>query len=317
MLGAPRMLLIGASGQVGSELMKVLPALGTALPASRTSYEFPLELTEPTSIRAVIRAARPNIIINAAAYTATDRAESDTVTARAINCDALATIGGEASRLNVPVVHFSTDYVFDGASNAPYREQDRCAPLNVYGQSKLDGEKVLAACGAAHLIFRTSWVYGLGGNNFLNTVLALAQTEKRLTIVDDQIGAPTWSRLIAEVTASVIRKLGVLGADYARYSGVYHLTNSGYTSWYGFAQRIVRLTRDIIPHVADEIVPIKSRDFARSARRPRNSRLDTSKICTTFGVQLPVWEESLRQCLSELATLRQMAVRPHQSEQRR
>ena len=286
-----RILVTGRDGQVGGELAKALTGLGDILVLGRAQ----LDLSDPDSVRDVVRAERPALIINAAAYTAVDLAESEPALAYAINAQAPGILAEEAKSLGAALIHYSTDYVYDGGKQGPWSETDPTGPLSVYGQSKLAGEQAIAAVGVPHLIFRTSWVYGLTGKNFLLTMLRLAQSRPELSIVSDQIGAPTWSRTIAEATALAIKK-----ADHAArlsdLSGIYHLCAGGQTSWYGFAEKIFSH-----PVVAKKprLTPIPAKDYPTPAQRPKNSVMSTAKFQQNFG-SLPSWDEALEICLSSM-----------------
>lgn len=292
-----KVLLIGRSGQLGWELQRALAPLGGLVALDRAG----MDLTDPDSIHRAIADARPEVIVNAAAYTAVDKAESERELAMRINGIAPGIIADEAARIGALMVHYSTDYVFDGTRNGPYREDDPVAPLSVYGRTKLAGEEAVSAAGGPHLIFRTSWVYAARGNNFLLTMLRLARERRELKIVDDQTGAPTWARSIAELTARV---LGAGGAGPGRArdaSGVYHLTAAGAVSWFGFAQAIFAQARarraDFEPPA---LTPIPAAQYPLPARRPANSRLDNSKLAATFGLTPPAWEAMLESCMREL-----------------
>lgn len=277
-------LLTGASGQVGRELLRTLAPLGRVLAFDRQA----LDLTRVDAIRAAIRTVRPDIIVNAAAYTAVDQAEAEADPATAINGRAPGVMAEEARGLGALLVHYSTDYVFDGAKPGPYTEADDPAPLNAYGRSKLAGERAIAASGCRHLIFRTSWVYGLSGRNFLRTIQRLAGEKEELSIVADQIGAPTWSRMIAEATALALR------GD--PHEGLYHMSCAGATSWHGFAKAILDAQG-----WRGKLVPIPTHDYPMPASRPANSRLDNGKLAADLGLALPDWRESLALCLGDLA----------------
>ena len=286
-----KILVTGRDGQVGGELARALVGLGDLIVLGRTH----MDLSDPDSIRHAIRAERPTLIINAAAYTAVDLAESEQALAYAINAHAPGILAEEAKHLGAALIHYSTDYVYDGSKQAPWIESDATGPLSVYGQSKLAGEQAIAAVGVPYLIFRTSWVYGLTGKNFLLTMLRLAQSRPELSIVSDQIGAPTWSRTIAEATADAIKK--VENPDrLSELSGIYHLCAAGQTSWYGFAEKIFSH-----PFVAQKptLKPISTKDYPTPAQRPKNSVMSTTKFQQNFG-SLPAWDEALAVCLSNI-----------------
>jgi len=306
-----RILVTGGSGQVGGELVRSLAALGEIVAPSRAE----LDLSDEASVRAIVRQIKPRWIVNPGAYTAVDRAESEPELAYAVNATAVRALGEEARAIGAAVVHFSTDYVFDGQGTAPYTEGDRVYPTSVYGASKLAGEQELARSGAAHLIFRTSWVYGATGKNFLLTILKAARERDRLRVVADQHGAPTWSRDLGRMTAHVIgeceRRSAGLGSQdgvsglqdaVAQIDGVYHAAGAGETTWYGFAAEAVRQQAERVPggRLA-EIDPIATVEYPTPARRPANSRLDCRKLKETFGWSMMRWEESLRAVLAELA----------------
>jgi dTDP-4-dehydrorhamnose reductase len=256
-----------------------------------------LDLSDPEAIRATVRDVRPAFIVNAAAYTAVDRAESDATACAAINTDAPRILAEEAARLGAAMVHYSTDYVFDGSKRKPYREEDPVNPLNVYGTTKAAGERAVAGAGGRYLVLRTSWIYGAHRSNFLRTMLTLARGREELRIVDDQIGAPTWSRRIAEVTATLITRM--CESD-AAPSGTYHLTSSGSTTWYRFAAAILAGDPRADEQVCRRLVPITSAEYASPARRPAYSVLDNGKLGRDFGIVLPSWDSELALVLAEL-----------------
>jgi dTDP-4-dehydrorhamnose reductase len=279
-----RILLSGRNGQVGWELERSLGPLGELVATDRAV----LDLADPESIRRAVREARPAVIVNAAAYTGVDRAETEPDTAMRINAAAPGVLAVEAKRLGALLVHYSTDYVFDGAKEAPYTEEDRAHPLNVYGKSKLEGEQAIVASGCRHLILRTSWVYSTRGNNFLRTILRRAREQPELRVVNDQIGAPTSAAAIARATAAVL--------SHERREGIFHMSASGKTSWHGFAEAIVARTG-----LATRIVGIRSEEYPTAARRPRNSLLDNAKLNGAFGIALEDWRDQLAGVMAEVA----------------
>jgi dTDP-4-dehydrorhamnose reductase len=291
-----RILVTGGAGQLGWELRRTLAIFGEVVAPSRDI----LDLASVDSIVAAVRGVRPSLIVNAAAYTAVDKAESESELAMKINGDAPRILAEEAALRNAALIHYSTDYVFDGRKAEPYREDDEAAPINVYGRTKLAGEQGVMAAKAAHLIFRTSWVYGSRGRNFLLTMLRLAKERKELKVVDDQVGAPTSARLIAEATAGAIAKNfadGGLDLDrFRQMGGLYHLTAAGRTTWYGFAQAILTGKEGMA-----KVSPIPTSGYPTPARRPQNSVLDNSKLEKQFGFSLPDWKVGLQLCIEELS----------------
>ena len=296
-----RLLVTGANGQVGWELERTLQTLGQVIACDRRE----LNLGSSDTIRAKIRDIRPDVIVNAGAYTAVDKAESEPEQAMAVNGVAPGVLAEEAKRIGAMMVHYSTDYVFDGTKTEPYMESDAPNPVSVYGSSKLAGEKAVEAVGGAYLIFRTSWVYGSRGKNFLLTILRLAREREELRVVDDQIGAPTWCRTIAEATAQVIAKLSPGGRiDAARavsLRGTYNLTAGGSMSWCGFARTIVEATRARRGGAAPKVTPITTAEYPLPARRPANSTLSSEKFQHTFGLACPHWDRALDLCLGDFA----------------
>ncbi len=283
-----RILLTGANGQVGHELLRTLAPLGEVTATGRDG----LDLRDESAIRTLLRQLRPQLIVNAAAYTAVDKAESQAELAFAVNARAPAILAQEAAALGAWLIHYSTDYVFAGDKpQAAYLETDPTGPINVYGRSKLAGEEAIAAAGGAHIILRTSWVYGAHGANFVKTIIRLARERETLSIVADQIGAPTSSSLIADTTAQLAAQLGA--ADTGGTSGVYHLQSAGTASWYEFASLIVDRLRGAEPQAVRcrEVLPIPASAYPTPARRPANSRLDCGKLTQRFSLRLPHWRD--------------------------
>lgn len=305
-----KILLLGANGQVGFELQRSLAPLGEMMVATR-SGKLPggidclrADLADAGSLARALDSAQCNIVVNAAAYTAVDRAEDEAQLAGRVNGMALAQIGAWAARQRALAVHYSTDYVFDGQSRRPYREDDATAPLGVYGRSKLAGENALRASGCDHLILRTAWVYGARGGNFLHTMLRLAGARERLTVVDDQHGAPTSSRLIAAATATILSRW-IDATQRASCNGIYHLAAAGETNWCEFARAIVeRAGRAGLLAQVPEVAAIRSEDFPTKARRPAYSVLDTTKLRERFGVFLQEWTLGLDATIGELVEMR-------------
>ena len=287
----PRILLIGKIGQVGWELRRTLGPM-----AQVTCVDFPeIDLTSNDSIRRWVRETRPNIVINAAAYTAVDKAESESDKAMKINGVAPGILAEEAKKLGALLVHYSTDYVFDGNKTEPYIETDAPNPLGAYGRTKLAGDEAVRAIGGAHLIFRLCWVYGARGQNFMLTMMRLAREREKLRVVGDQVGCPTWSRMIAETTALAL-KHAVAANDLGAFTGTYHLASSGVTSWHGFAEAIVKL----MPAEGKKCVQVEAistAEYPTPTKRPAYSVLMCGKLEHVFGLRLPHWEESLKQVL--------------------
>lgn len=288
-----KVLITGANGQVGWELQRALAPLGDVLALGHAQ----LDLTDADAIRQVLRHTAPDLIVNAAAYTAVDRAEQEPDLAQAVNGIAPGILAQEAQHLNAALVHYSTDYVFDGSKGAPYEEIDATNPQSVYGASKLAGEKAIAAVNCAHLILRTSWVYGARGKNFLLTMQRLARERDELRVVDDQIGAPTWSRMLAEATllllGQCLHKNSVTEA-LRDQGGLYHLSAAGQTSWFGFASAVVQAME-----TQPRMTPIATAEYPLPAARPAYSVLSNDKVSRHFGVVLPDWRQSLGQCLAQ------------------
>ena len=293
-----RILLLGANGQLGRELRQSLAPLGELVALDRHGNQGLCgDLGDAAGIANTLRELRPDLIVNAAAHTAVDRAESEPELAHAINAVAPGIMAEEAARLGSWLVHYSTDYVFDGTGNTPWRESDSPAPLNVYGRSKLAGERAIEASGCRHLILRTSWVYGRHGHNFIKTVLRLAAERDTLRIIDDQIGTPTSADLIAEVSAQAIAK----ARDNPDLGGLYHLVAGGDTSWYHYARRIVDEARARgMALTVEAIEPVATRDYPTPAARPLNSRLDTGKLRRAFDLHTPPWQQGVAQLIQEL-----------------
>ena len=289
-------LLTGASGQVGWDLARALAPLGTVIAPPRERFD----LAHPDALGAFVDELRPQVIVNAAAYTAVDQAESEPVLAGRVNAYAPEALAAAARKHNALLVHYSTDYVFDGAKAGPYLESDAVAPLSVYGESKLAGEQAIRASGCEYLIFRTSWVYSARGRNFLRTILRLAAEREKLQIVDDQIGAPTWSRLIAETTALVLQQNIAMRRLGAFESALLHLTASGSTSWHGFAAAIVSAARDRgLALKCREVQPIPTAGYPLPARRPANSRMSNRMLELRYGLSMPAWDSQLQLVMNE------------------
>lgn len=288
-----KILLAGKNGQIGSELKTALASLGELTAWGRAD----LDLSDADAIREKIRKLQPDVIVNAAAYTAVDKAETEPDLAMQINGIAPGMMAEEAARLNALLVHYSTDYVFDGTKSTPYTEADTPHPVNEYGRSKLAGEQAICAAASRFLIFRTSWVYDAHGKNFLNTIKRLGGQRRELTIVNDQLGAPTWSREIARATPRIIA-LYLAHPDQKQINGIYHLTAQGQTSWFGFAQAAAEC--GLFDHLDNPPVlrAISSAEFPTPARRPMYSVLSNAKLLREFGIQLPDWDMSLRECLT-------------------
>jgi dTDP-4-dehydrorhamnose reductase len=290
-----KILLFGRNGQVGWELQRALAPLGELHALGSDAADF----AAPESLAAPVRALRPDVIVNAAAYTAVDRAEAEPERARRINAEAPGALARAAAAAGAWLVHYSTDYVFDGNGDAPRGEDAPTGPLNVYGRTKLEGEQAIQASGVRHLILRTSWVYGRRGGNFARTMLRLAQERDKLAVIDDQIGAPSGAELIADVTAHAVRAAVAGGAP----SGIYHLAAGGETSWHGYACRVIDAARakGLPVKVAREaIAAVPSSEFPTPATRPMNSRLDTSKLRRTLGLVLPPWQVGVDRLLAEI-----------------
>ena len=294
-----KILLLGKNGQLGWELQRSLAPLGQLMALDRHSTDGCGDLANLPGLAATVRALRPDVIVNAAAHTAVDKAESEPDLARTVNALAPGVLAQEAAQLGALLVHYSTDYVFDGSGSRPWTEADAPAPLSVYGQTKREGEQAIESACPHHLILRTSWVYAARGGNFAKTMLRLAQERERLTVIDDQFGAPTGADLLADVTAHAIRQLLQRPGD----AGLYHLVASGETSWHGYAKHVLaqaERAQAAIKIIAKEVATVPTSAFPTLARRPLNSRLDTGKLQATFGLRLPAWQQGVDRMLAEI-----------------
>lgn len=299
MAGTLNFLLFGCNGQVGGELQKTLPSLGNVVALDVDSTEHCGDFTKPDAIAETIRSIRPDVIVNAAAYTAVDKAESEPELAFLVNAQTPGILAQEAEKLGAWLIHYSTDYVFDGSGGEAWKETDAPNPLNVYGASKLQGECNIATTCSKYIILRTSWVYAAKGGNFAKTMLRLAQERESLSVVDDQIGAPTGARLLARLTADVIPK----AMQNPGLAGLYHAVAAGETSWYGYARFVIggARQRGVEIKVTDEnIRPVTSSQFPTPAKRPANSRLDTSKLEQAFGIKLPDWQTGVAELIENI-----------------
>ncbi|WP_396271298.1 dTDP-4-dehydrorhamnose reductase [Ideonella sp.] len=293
-----KILLLGKGGQVGWELQRALAPLGELVALDHDSTELHGNFAEPEALAQTVRTARPQLIVNAAAHTAVDKAESEPDLARAINATAPGVLAREAAALGATLVHYSTDYVFDGSGTHAREEQAVTSPLSVYGATKLEGEQLVQASGCQHLIFRTSWVYAARGGNFAKTMLRLAAERDALNVIDDQIGAPTGAELLADVTAHAVRALALR----PELGGLYHLVAGGETSWYDYARYVIEWARangQPIRVAAEAIRPIPTTAYPLPAARPLNSRLSTAKLQKAFGLRLPSWEQGVLRMLQE------------------
>ena len=307
----PVILLTGKNGQIGRELTRLLPSLGELTALNRQQ----LDLSKPEEVRQAIRWVRPQLIVNAAAYTAVDEAESDEATARAINAEAPAIMAAEARKIGACLIHYSTDYVFDGLKTIPYDEEDSTNPQNIYGKTKLEGEDAIRQSSVPYLIFRTEWVYSTEGRNFMLAILRLATLREELRIVCDQIGAPTLNREVARATTEVLAKVGIREDGQRRFaevSGIYHMTAVGETTWHGFAAAILEEVAETKPVaswfltatnnlslIVRRVIPIASKEHPTAARRPANSLLRNARLLRTFGVQLSDWRGQLHSVFVE------------------
>jgi len=296
-----KILLLGKNGQVGWEMQRSLAPLGEVLALDRHSTAYCGDLSKPEQLAQTVLAFKPDVIVNAAAHTAVDKAESEPALARCLNTDAPVALAKAAAQVGAWLVHYSTDYVFDGSGSHARQEGEGTGPLSVYGQTKLDGEQAIAASGCKHLIFRTSWVYAARGGNFAKTMLRLAQERDKLTVINNQHGAPTGADLIADVTAHALRQ--VKAAQNAALSGVYHLVASGETTWHGYANHVIQEGKRISPALGwkvAEVAPVPTSAFPTPATRPLNSRLSTAKLQQTFGLVLPPWQQGVNRMLAEI-----------------
>ena len=298
-----RILLLGKNGQLGWELQRSLSVLGELVALDRHGADGLCgDLSNLAGLQQTVRKLQPQVIVNAAAHTAVDKAESEPELAQALNALAPELLAQEAARCRAWLVHYSTDYVFDGSGSAPWRETDTPAPLSVYGRSKLEGEQRIAASGCQHLIFRTSWVYGARGGNFARTMLRLAQERDQLRVIDDQIGAPTGADLLADVSAHALRQ-ALIPHTKATPAGIYHLAASGETSWHGYARFVLQTAQAagvVLKVSPDAVEPITTSAYPTPARRPLNSRLDSTLLQNTFGLHMPHWQKGVTRLITEI-----------------
>ena len=295
-----KILLIGKNGQVGWELQRSLAPLGEVIACDTDSAPpWRADFTDRAGLAALVRQSSPDLIVNAAAHTAVDKAEAEPNLAFAINAEAVGVLADAAAAAGAWLVHYGTDYVFDGSGDTPRSEDASTRPLSVYGKSKLAGEELIRASGCRHLVLRTSWVYGARGDNFAKTMLKLARSRDALSVIDDQIGAPTGADLLADLTAHLVR----MAVARPELGGTYHAVASGETSWYGYAKHVIEFARragDPIRVAPDAIRPIPSSAYPQAAPRPRNSRLDTTRLRETFGMSLPPWQAGVERMLREI-----------------
>ncbi len=288
-----KILLLGKNGQVGWELQRSLAPLGELIALDSDTVDF----TDLSALSQTVRSVSPDLIVNAAAHTAVDKAESEPELVRLINAQAPGILAHEARRINAWLVHYSTDYVFDGSGDVPWQETDQATPLSVYGATKLEGEQLIASSGCQHLIFRTSWVYGARGGNFARTMLRLAQERESLKVIDDQVGAPTGADLLADITAHAVRT-AMRNPD---VSGLYHLVAGGETSWHGYANFVIDFARRSgVEFKVDSIEAVPTSAFPTAARRPHNSRMSTEKLQHTFDLHVPHWQAGVERMLTEI-----------------
>jgi len=297
-----KVLLFGKNGQVGWELQRALAPLGEVVALDFDSPgPLSADFSKPDAVAATVRAVQPQVIVNAAAHTGVDSCESELERAHTLNAAAPGLLAHEARALGAWLLHYSTDYVFDGGGNSPRAEEAPTSPLSVYGRTKLDGEEAIRASGCKHVILRTSWVYASRGANFPKTMLRLAQERERLAVIDDQVGAPTGADLLADISAHVLRT----ALERPEVAGTYHAVAAGETSWYGYARHVIEFARALgrpIKVAPDAIAPIPTSAYPTPAVRPKNSRLDTTKLRTTFGLALPPWQAGVERMLTEVLT---------------
>lgn len=294
-----KILLFGKSGQVGWELQRSLLPLGELVALDSHSQELCGDFTRVDEIAETVRMVAPDVIVNAAAYTAVDKAESEPEHVRVINALAPAALASEAAKIGAWLIHYSTDYVFDGSGDRPWDETDSVGPLSVYGSTKLEGEDAIVGSGCSHLVFRTSWVFATRGENFAKKILRLAQERDRLTVVDDQVGAPTGADLLADITAHAVR----MALPRREMSGIYHAVAAGETSWCGYARFVLSFAREAgirLKTMPEDLVPVLSSAFPSPAKRPQNSRLSVKKLESTFGLKLPPWQTGVARMLTEI-----------------
>jgi dTDP-4-dehydrorhamnose reductase len=294
-----KILLFGKNGQVGWELQRSLAPLGQVIALDRNSTDYCGDFLNPDGLAQTVLAVRPDVIVNASAYTAVDKAESDSAHAHTVNSKSPEFIAQAAMQIGASLIHFSTDYVFDGSGSKPWTETDTPAPLSVYGASKLAGEQAITANGARHLIFRTSWVYAARGGNFAKTMLRLAQEREAVSVINDQIGAPTGADLLADITAHAISRLAAAPG----LSGLYHVSAAGETSWHGYAKHVfeqARLKGMMFKLKDEQLKAIPTSDYPTAAQRPLNSRLDCSKLKSSFNLYIPPWQQGVNRMLTEI-----------------
>lgn len=301
-----RIVLLGKNGQVGWELQRSLSLLGTVLALGSDTTEVdgqPVcgDFLQPERVAQTVRTLRPDVIVNAAAYTAVDKAQSEPEAARCINATTPALLAQEAQQLGAWLLHYSTDYVFDGSGSTPWQETDATAPLNVYGHSKCEGEQALARSGCHHIILRTSWVYGARGGNFAKTMLRLAQERETLQVINDQVGAPTGADLLADASAHILARV-YHDPQAASLSGIYHCSAAGHTTWFDYAQHVLATAQQLQPErprKATQVLPVPTSAFPTPAQRPHNSRLDSGKLEAVFGLHMPHWQTGVNRMLAE------------------